>query len=113
MPRPVWCDEPIEIVQLQFMRIRGQSDEVTDPEVTGPRLEVPMKRKRAQRGITAGAAARDYQLVAVDQAEGLEMPCAGNAIHHVGNSPLAVELFSISPSKSSAPPIVHVQDRKA
>src|SRR5262249_49601588 len=110
---PVWFDQPIQIVQLELMRIGCERGKITDAIIAGAGGKFVMEGEGAQRRVAARAPARDQKLVAGDVAALGQILGAGDAIRDIDDAPPAVKLFAISPAVSGAPPVIHVENRKA
>ena len=96
------------------MRAAGRERlEVGQPVVAGARGEVVVEDQRAQRGVTAGAAATDHETLAVHQPLGREMPRRVEAVHRVDDAPGAVQPAPVLAPVPGAPAVVHVHHGEA
>ena len=111
--RPKRLNKPVGVMQLEFMSLGGECDQITDSVVARTDGKFGMKSEPAQRRIAASAAARDRQLSAVDIATSGKEFCARNTIHDVNHAPLAVKPFPVFPSVPRASTIIHVKDTES
>src|SRR5512134_1640981 len=99
-------------MRLEFVRVTHQRLEIAHAVINRASVKQMMKRQGAQRGIPAGAATAYGKTISIRQTALHKITRPRDAILHVGQSPLAIELAPISAAVTRRSAVVHVEHGK-
>src|SRR5581483_10609519 len=101
-------DQAVEVARLELVGVGGQRLGVGHAEVTGAHREVVSERQRAQRGVPAGTAASDGELVPVDQALGRQMAGGVDAVVDVDAPPRPLQSLAVLAAVAGTAAVVDI-----
>src|ERR687897_3115381 len=108
-PPGVGPDQAVEVARLELVGLPGQGLHVADSEVARAGGERIPESERAERRVTARAAAGDHQSFAVNQATLGQVNCSVGAVVDVDDTPRTFEVTTVFPPVARAPAVVHVE----
>jgi len=103
-------DQPIQVARLELVGILRHCFQIANPKVACASLENVAEGERAERGVTARAAAANGQPILVNRAPLHKVARAVHTVVHVHDAPLSLQPLTIGPAVAGAAAVVHVED---
>ena len=110
--RLVPANQPVEIARLELVRVPGERLQIAHAVIAGTGAKKTVEGQRAQGRVTAGAAAADGETCRIHQTAFHEIARARQAILHVGDAPLPLQLQTIVAAVARGSAVVHVEHGK-
>src|SRR3989344_6214973 len=96
-------------MRLEFVRVPGQGLEIAHTVVNRAGTKQTVERQRAQRGVTPGAAPANGEAVFIRQIAFNEIARAREAVLHIGDTPLSIQLVAVVTPVTGRTAVVHLE----
>ena len=107
------ANQPVHVIAFELMGIACQRRRVADPVQAGACPKYVLECQRAQRGVTACAAATNEGMLAINQPLIGQIADHCTGILHIHVTPFQVQRLPVLAAIAGATPVVEVRDGKA